>query len=238
MKCSEREHANLFRLIHDCQRPGTFWGEGLLEGLERHLGLRHTVYFTGGASLEDSSEYPLAVRGRAVPMLPSYLGRYHQYDAFRTSAVERMLATRGIADLGEIPTDVIACHREYVDDFHGRFGTRTITLVKLDGRRRSGYVFVLDFESDVPRREVGLLHHVRGILARQLDGDAPAGETGVGALSGKEKRVAELVALGLSNAQIAATLDIKVDTVKKYLTAVYAACGVRSRTQLALAMRG
>jgi DNA-binding CsgD family transcriptional regulator len=171
-------------------------------------------------------------------MLPSYLGRYHQHDAFRTSAVERMLAARGIADLREIPMDVIAHHREYVDDFHGRFGTRTITLVKLDGRRRCGYVFVLDFDSAVPCREVRLLHMARGILARQLDGDLPAVEPGVGALSGKEKRVAELVAQGLSNAQIAAALNIKIDTVKKYLTAVYAACGVRSRTQLALAMRG
>ncbi len=236
MNCSEREQASLFRLIHDCARAGTFSGEGFLESVERHLGLRDTVFFSGASSLGDASEYPLAVRGRAVPMLPAYLGRYYRNDVFRSPAVERIAASRGMADLREIPSDVIAQHREYVDEFHGQFGTRTITLVKLDGRRRSGYVFALDFESGVPRRAVELLHGIRSILAVQLDADGPDPDAVGERLTSKEKRVAELVARGLSNAQIAAALNVKVDTVKKYLTAIYAACGVRSRTQLALAL--
>ncbi|MGG6547393.1 UNVERIFIED_CONTAM: helix-turn-helix transcriptional regulator, partial [Prevotella sp. 15_C9] len=56
-------------------------------------------------------------------------------------------------------------------------------------------------------------------------------------LTRSELAVAELVARGLSTAEIARQLDLQIDTVKKYLTRVYQALGVRSRTQLALRLR-
>jgi len=54
-----------------------------------------------------------------------------------------------------------------------------------------------------------------------------------GGLTPSERRVAELVAGGLSNKQVAAQLYVSVATVDTHLRAVYAKLGVRSRTQLA-----
>jgi len=61
-----------------------------------------------------------------------------------------------------------------------------------------------------------------------------AGRTTAGdALTPTERRVAELVAEGHPNKEIAATLFVTVKTVEASLTRIYAKLGIRSRTQLA-----
>jgi DNA-binding NarL/FixJ family response regulator len=54
-----------------------------------------------------------------------------------------------------------------------------------------------------------------------------------GELTETERRVAELVAEGLSNKEVAARLFVTVRTVEANLTKVYAKLGLRSRTELA-----
>ena len=54
-----------------------------------------------------------------------------------------------------------------------------------------------------------------------------------GALTEAERRIAELVATGSSNKDVAATLFVTVHTVEGALTRIYRKLGVRSRTQLA-----
>jgi DNA-binding CsgD family transcriptional regulator len=51
-------------------------------------------------------------------------------------------------------------------------------------------------------------------------------------LTSTEQRVAELVAQGLANKQIASRLVVSVGTVEAHLTRIYAKLGVRSRTEL------
>lgn len=60
--------------------------------------------------------------------------------------------------------------------------------------------------------------------------------SGVPALTPSQRRVAELAAGGLSNAEIAARLFISVKTVEHHLTAVYRTLDVHSRTQLPAAL--
>ncbi len=67
----------------------------------------------------------------------------------------------------------------------------------------------------------------RAELAR-ISGRAPTG-----GLTPTEERVADLVAEGLSNKQVAAELFVSVRTVEANLTRVYAKLGIRSRTELA-----
>jgi len=57
-----------------------------------------------------------------------------------------------------------------------------------------------------------------------------------GGLTPSEQRVADLVAAGLSNKQVAEQLFISVYTVEAHLSRVYAKLGIRSRTQLARAL--
>jgi len=57
-------------------------------------------------------------------------------------------------------------------------------------------------------------------------------------LTETERRVAELVAAGLSNKEVAARLFVSVRAVEANLSKVYAKLGVRSRSQLAGKLRG
>jgi DNA-binding CsgD family transcriptional regulator len=57
------------------------------------------------------------------------------------------------------------------------------------------------------------------------------------ALTRREAEVAALIALGASNADIAAALTVEQTTVKTHLSQIYSKFGVRSRTQLALRLR-
>jgi DNA-binding NarL/FixJ family response regulator len=75
----------------------------------------------------------------------------------------------------------------------------------------------------------GWAEAAEGELSRVSGRRAAAG----GGLTASEQRVAELVAGGLSNKEVAAQLFVSVHTVEQHLSKVYAKLGVRSRTQLA-----
>ena len=60
--------------------------------------------------------------------------------------------------------------------------------------------------------------------------------TGTDGLTSAQVRVAELVAAGMSNQQIAATLYMSTRSVESHLTKVYRELGIRSRSQLATAL--
>ncbi|HXJ62698.1 MAG TPA: helix-turn-helix transcriptional regulator, partial [Actinomycetota bacterium] len=69
---------------------------------------------------------------------------------------------------------------------------------------------------------------VRAELARV------GGRTGSGAgLTGSERRVAELVAQGMTNREVAEALFVSEHTVESHLSSVYRKLAVRSRTELA-----
>src|SRR5262249_45408458 len=61
----------------------------------------------------------------------------------------------------------------------------------------------------------------------------PGRTRGSGDLTETERRVAELVAAGRSNREVAAMLYVSVRTVEANLSRIYAKLGVRSRTELA-----
>ncbi|MFD4462607.1 AAA family ATPase [Nocardia sp. NPDC058480] len=62
--------------------------------------------------------------------------------------------------------------------------------------------------------------------------------TGVAALTSREHRVAELAARGSSNKEIAQSLFVTLRTVEMHLSSAYLKLGIRSRNELAVALRG
>jgi DNA-binding NarL/FixJ family response regulator len=82
-----------------------------------------------------------------------------------------------------------------------------------------------------------------GVMRRLLDlTNANKGETtgempaGVSSLTSKELSVAQYVAAGLNNREIAEKMHVVERTVKAHLTVVFETLGVRDRVQLALVM--
>jgi DNA-binding NarL/FixJ family response regulator len=90
----------------------------------------------------------------------------------------------------------------------------------------------------VARGETVLDACVAGELLHRLDGTRPVGDghgrSGPGQLTARQLKVAELVAEGLSNAEIAARLRVSRATVKGHITVALRRLGLRDRTQLAI----
>jgi len=72
------------------------------------------------------------------------------------------------------------------------------------------------------------------MMIRQNTMTAEQGHDELRQLSAREREVAEMVALGMSNKEIAQTADITETTVKSHLKAVYEKLGVANRLELAI----
>lgn len=87
----------------------------------------------------------------------------------------------------------------------------------------------------VLRGETLLDAAVTGELLHQLDGARPVGEAADhNPLTARQQAVSELVAEGLTNAEIAARLQVSRATVKGHITVALRRLGLRDRTQLAI----
>jgi len=95
-----------------------------------------------------------------------------------------------------------------------------------------------DVDPDALVRAIRSVHDGHTVLAPEAAGlvtARPAGEArGIGALTGRERDVLELLAAGQSNREVARTLHISEKTVKTHVSAVLAKLGVADRTQAAL----
>ena len=81
-----------------------------------------------------------------------------------------------------------------------------------------------------------LLQRFLALSTRVVPSAPPAVEPELNELTARELMVAEQVARGASNREIAEALDITERTVKAHLSAIFEKLGVRDRVQLALAM--
>jgi DNA-binding CsgD family transcriptional regulator len=208
--------------------------------------------------LANGAPTPLAIISVAVPsgVREAYLDRYFGLDPIR-----RLLTRRLARPLFDDPLR----HGEWSSD-EDRFAKREIYREEFRRYRRefllpnhfyhhlgfcvqgsAGGMAALDFHRPQQASQFGALERARArIVAGYLH--AKAGCQGANtvsnrgdplemSLTSREIEVADAVAIGLSNKQVAESLGISVRTVENHLRSIFAKCNVASRTALAAKLR-
>jgi len=152
-----------------------------------------------------------------------------------------------VGGVPDLPTDIAL-----FDTFAGRrYALQRVRLMARDGS--IGKVVLYTWDAPPAFRDDILRHEIDGVILKAVTGEAlvesleriHAGESlGLdgfsespvsAALSEREQEVLALIALGMSNRQIAHELYLSVDTIKTHVRSVFGKLGVANRTQAALA---
>jgi DNA-binding CsgD family transcriptional regulator len=239
----ERDVHAVLRIVEAVSRANTLADFRLatLDALARELDYRDLTFFVGRTVEEAFADPAPAVLGRAGRMLEQYTGRWWREDVYARPRALALFRHRSVIALRELPRPVGADERRYVEQFLVANRIEDELGVKFD--THSNGVALMGVLGDGRRpfdaRDVARLELLSGPLSSILRfylrpersiAAAPA-------LTAREHEVAELVAGGLTNREIACTLCIGEPTVKKHVTRALAATGCTSRTQLAIAWR-
>jgi DNA-binding CsgD family transcriptional regulator len=207
--------------------------------------------------LRDGVPRPVALASTGIPesVNAAYFDRYHALDPARRLFLRRLKKPLFADPMRkgewcEEPGDDIT-RAEYREDFR-RY--RRDFLVPNNFFHHVGFciqdgdarVLLFDFHRPARSREFGALEHARARLValflhtqvRQQRATPRRSFAANGALSAREHEVAEAVALGLSNKQVAATLSISVRTVENHMRSIFTKLGVTTRTGLAATLHG
>lgn len=239
---SSIDYDRIFGVLADCDtaRDLASFREALLESLGMRFGLRTTTFFTGSSFAAIWADpRPLETRS-SVGMLAPYQDGWYKSDVFASPEAAALLRRTRVAGLGELPRLSHRSH-EYLHRYLYPGGFRAATALHLDaGGGRQGVVGIFKAEPSLrEQQELAALRRLAGplnALSRALaTADAPnPSHDRLSSLAPRQQEVARLVADGLSNAEIAALLNLTEGTVKKYVSAILLATQLRSRTQLAL----
>lgn len=239
------DYERAFDVLEGCDTAAALpdFREQLVEALGTHFGLKHVSFFTGATFHSIFGDLAPLTEGLTVKMLPEYHDRWSRYDVFGTPAAMRQLVTSGVSSLSELRTmgALPASASAYVRHFllaTWHMESAAAMRLELPGGH-SALVGMFDSAPDrLGPRELSTLR----LLARQLSAVSrrlPVSQRHavLAGLSERQRQVVHLVADGLSNAEIADTLSLAEDSVKKYVSRILAATGCQSRMELALLAR-
>ena len=204
-----------------------------LAALAEHLGCSQTVFMLGLAEppLPGRRVYAGVSQGLPAFVLEEYFERWADQEPLASDAARLSYARTGRATISGLYTRLDPPRRRFVDDFLRRTRLSNQLCLRLPVKWSDGYVTLIGAEaSDEARLRVldvlskQLAELLRAYLPRGLDG-----------LSTREAQVAELIALGFSNREIADVLHVGEDTVKKHVSHALAKLGMERRTELAVA---
>jgi DNA-binding CsgD family transcriptional regulator len=239
------DYERAFDVLESCDGAASlsdFRGE-LVEALRRSFGLKHVSFFAGATFHSTFGDLAPLTEGLTVKMLPEYHDRWSRYDIFSAPAARRQLVASGVSSLSELGTlgPLPASASAYVRHFLGstwRMETAAAMRLELPGGHTA---LVGMFDSAGDRLGPGELATLRllarrlSVVSRRLPITRP--QAVLAGLSERQRQVVQLVADGLSNAQIAETLSLAEDSVKKYVSRILSATGCQSRMELALLAR-
>jgi DNA-binding CsgD family transcriptional regulator len=202
---------------------------GLLEPLTGLLGADNAVFRVFSAETGDRKPARVVTVGIAPAVNESYLSRYYALDPGWPWHEDR--APRG--DFDRYRREFLRPNR-LLEHVGFRISSAADGAWLFDLHRSGGRAFGA-VERARARLVAQYLQAKGGGPHWQL---APAAPGAQRPLSAREAEVAEVVALGLGNKQVAAHLGLSVRTVENHLRAVFAKLGVSSRTALVARLRG
>jgi DNA-binding CsgD family transcriptional regulator len=221
---------------------------GLLEPVASFLGAGSASF--RWFSLSQDSPRPITV-GIPDSVNDAYLSRYYKLDPARRLVGRRLTTPLFASPAGggawskeRVTPERLEQYREEFRQYRREFLLPSnfyhhvgFCLQDPDGR-----TLLFDFHRTAAAPEFGKLERARArIVAVYLQakaGTCRQAESSSSAelddrLSVRELEVAEAVALGLSNKQVAATLHISVRTVENHMRSIFEKLGVTTRTKLA-----
>ncbi len=176
--------------------------------------------------------YAGTVRGFPEYTLEEYFERWADRDALGSDAARGSFARTGKATIASVYRELDPPRQLFVEEFLRRVRQTGQLSHRLACGWSDGYLTLMRSEefTEADERIMGrlvppLAALLRSRLPRGLDGR----------ISAREAQVAELVALGFTNREIAAVLHVQVDTVKKHVKHTLAKLGLARRTDLAVA---
>jgi DNA-binding CsgD family transcriptional regulator len=235
-RLSSQQYAKVFTVLERCDAARTLdeFREILLDSLSSAFSYRHLTCFAGPTLKEVFADRSPALRGSCAISWPGYRDRWHDYDVLSSDEACRTLRRDGFADIDQL-TSVPAWGREYIDGHMRQWGYRSSAAIHLEFPY-GGHALVgltdpnpsLIVPADAAALRL-LSRHLSAISRRMTS--PPADTKADALLSDRLKEVAALVCDGRSNKEIAATLFLSLDTVKKYVSRILAATGCRSRAE-------
>jgi DNA-binding CsgD family transcriptional regulator len=201
-----------------------------LAAIDEHLGFAGTAFML--TLDEPARAYAGARHGTPHYVLEEYFERWVAADPLASPAAQAAFSRRGHTSLEQIYDQLGAPQRRFVDDFLRRTGDSHQVSFRLAAGTTNGYLTLMgSAEPDASGRR--MIEALIPPLTTLMRAHLPRGIDGV--LSPRERAVAELVTLGLTNREIGAFLNVEEDTVKKHVSHALAKLGQQRRTQLAVA---
>ncbi len=239
------DYQRAFEVLECCDTAACLpdFKEQMVEGLLRHFKLRHVSFFTGATFHNVFGDQAPVTEGQTARMLPEYQERWCRYDVFGTPAAMRQLVATGLSSVSELaafgplPASADAYVRHFLVATWGMESAAAMRLELPGGH--TALVGMFDPKSE--RLGVHELATLR-LLSRQLSAicrglPISRPKTTLTCLPERQRQVVQLVADGLPNAEIAETLSLAEDSVKKYVSRILSATGCQSRMELALLAR-
>jgi DNA-binding CsgD family transcriptional regulator len=239
------DYERAFGVLESCDSAASLpdFREQLLEALEREFELRHVSFFCGATFHHVFGDLEPLTEGDTARMLPEYQERWFRYDLFSTPAATRQLLASGVSSLAELRAtrSLPASADAYVRHFLGAtWGMETAAALRLE--LPGGHTALVGmFDPEPDKLGPAQLATLR-LLSRQLSAicrglPVSRSKAVLVGLSERQRQVVALLADGFTNAQIAETLCLADDSVKKYVSRILAATGCQSRMELALLAR-
>ena len=203
-------------------------------------------------SLSQAAPKPITV-GIPDSVNDAYLSRYYKLDPARRLVGRRLTTPLFASPAGggawskeRAPPEKLERYREEFRQYRREFllPSNFFHHVGFCIQDPDGRTLLFDFHRAAASPAFGKLEHARARIVavylhakagmrRQSESPNCAAELD-DRLSARELEVAEAVALGLSNKQIAATLDISVRTVENHMRSIFDKLRVTTRTRLAV----